>query len=121
MAAIREGFHSVTPRLVCDDPQGLVTFLQRVFGATGELPEDAPAHVQIGDSIVMVSDGAGVRAATRSFFYVYVDDVDATYRRAIDAGATTVEEPAEMPWGDRRAMVADPYGNDWQIAAFGES
>jgi len=116
--AVRKGFHSVTPRLVCDDPLGLVTFLQRVFDATGELPEDSPAEMEIGDSIVMVSR-TGPRAATNSFLYVYVDDVDATFRRALDAGATCIEEPAEMPWGDRRAMVADPYGNDWQIASCG--
>lgn len=120
MTAIREGFHSVTPRLICDDPRGLVTFLQRVFAGTGELPEDAPAHVQIGDSIVMVS-GSGPREHTRSLFYVYVDDVDATFRRALDAGATCVEDPALMPWGDRRAIVADPYGNDWQIATYAEA
>lgn len=119
--ANRDGFQSVTSRLVCDDPKGLVEFLKQVFGAKGELPEGKPAEMQIGDSIVMVSDGGGLRAATRSLFYVYVDDVDATYRRALDAGATRVEEPAEMPWGDRRAMVTDPYGNDWQIAAYGES
>ncbi|HEY1975130.1 MAG TPA: VOC family protein [Candidatus Baltobacteraceae bacterium] len=118
--AIPEGFHSVTPRLVCDDPQGLVTFLQRVFDATGELPEDKPAHVQIGDSIVMVS-GSGPRAATHSVFHVYVDDVDATFRRALDAGAACVEEPAEMPWGDRRAIVTDGFGNDWQIATYGDA
>jgi PhnB protein len=116
--AIREGFHAVTPRLVCDDPKGLVAFLKRVFDANGELPEAAPAEMQIGDSIVMVS-GSGPRAATRGFLHVYVDDVDTTFRVALDAGATCIEEPAEMPWGDRRAMVTDPYGNDWQIATCG--
>ena len=115
----REGFHSVTPRLICDDPKGLVTFLRRVFDATGELPEEAPAEMHVGDSIIMVS-GSGPRAATRSLLHVYVDDADTTFHRALDAGAACVEEPAEMPWGDRRAMVTDPYGNDWQIATYNE-
>ncbi|MBV8155310.1 MAG: VOC family protein [Candidatus Eremiobacteraeota bacterium] len=110
------GFHSVTPRLFCSDPQGLVAFLKHVFDAAGEYEEGRPAEMTIGDSIVMVS-GTEARAATHSCLYVYVDDVDATYRRAIGAGATGLEEPAEMPWGDRRAIVADPYGTDWQIAA----
>jgi uncharacterized glyoxalase superfamily protein PhnB len=108
--------HSVTPRLFCDDPQGLVEFLRHVFAASGDLPEGRPAEMQIGDSMVMVS-ATGPRAATRACLYVYVDDVGAAFGRALDAGATCVEEPAETPWGDRRAIVTDPYGNDWQIAS----
>jgi uncharacterized glyoxalase superfamily protein PhnB len=71
--------------------------------------------MQIGDSRVMVS-GTEARAATRAFLYLYVDDADATYERAIKAGAKSVEKPADMPYGDRRAMVRDPGGNLWQIA-----
>jgi uncharacterized glyoxalase superfamily protein PhnB len=107
--------HSVTPRLFCDDPKGLVEFLRRAFDATGEFSETRPAEMTIGDSIVMVS-ASGPRAATQSCFYLYVDDVDATFRRALDAGAKCVEEPGEMPWGDRRGIVSDRFGNDWQIA-----
>jgi uncharacterized glyoxalase superfamily protein PhnB len=63
----------------------------------------------------MVS-AVGARDANPSFLYVYVDDVDATYRRALQAGAASIEEPQDVPYGDRRAMVKDPCGNDWQIA-----
>lgn len=70
----------------------------------------------IGDSIVMASDGGGIRKPTSSLLYVYVDDTDATYRRALRAGAVSIEEPQQTPYGDRRAMVTDPFGNDWQIA-----
>lgn len=112
-----EGWHTVTPRLFVDDPRGLVTFLVEVFDAQGELSkDDSPTVLRIGDSNVMIGSTQW-RAPTSSLFNVYVDDVDATYARALGAGATSLEEPADMPWGDRRAMIADPFGTDWQIAA----
>jgi PhnB protein len=115
--SIPEGWHSVTPRLVVHDPAKLVQFLKHAFGATGDFAADAPALVRIGDSIVMVS-GVGPRDAMPAFLYLYVDDIDATYRRALEAGAVSLEEPEDMPYGDRRAMVKDPCGNDWQIATY---
>lgn len=63
----------------------------------------------------MVSDGAG-RDAGPGFLYLYVPDADATYARAVEAGATTVEAPCDVPYGDRRATIRDPGGNLWQIA-----
>ena len=59
-----------------------------------------------------------VRAAQPAFLYVYVEDADAAYRRAIAAGARSVEEPTDTPYGDRRATVEDKWGNSWQIATF---
>ena len=82
------------------------------------MPKSTPNgwhSVRIGDSIVMVS-GAGPREPMPAFLYVYVDDVDQTYQRALQAGAVALEEPRDVPYGDRRAMVKDPCGNDWQIA-----
>lgn len=113
--SVPEGWHSVTPRLVVDDPARLVSFLKSAFGARGTFTADAPAVMTIGDSIVMVS-GAGPRDPMPAFLYLYVDDADATYQRALASGATCLEEPADMPYGDRRGMVKDPCGNDWQIA-----
>jgi PhnB protein len=110
-----DGWHSVTPRLVVHDPALLVRFLKSTFDADGEYAAKAPSQMKIGDSIVMVS-AVGARDASPSFLYVYVDDVDATYRRALQAGAASIEEPQDVPYGDRRAMVKDPCGNDWQIA-----
>ena len=110
-----EGWHTVTARIVADDAQRLVEFLKRVFGATGDYSPDRPAVMMIGDSRVMVSD-AGVREAIPAFLYVYVDDTDKTFQRALDAGARSVEAPADVPYGDRRAMVVDEWGNTWQIA-----
>jgi PhnB protein len=63
----------------------------------------------------MVTD-AGIRPPTTSMLYVYVDDIDGVYRRAVAAGARTLEEPSLMPYGDRRCMVEDPWGTTWQIA-----
>jgi uncharacterized glyoxalase superfamily protein PhnB len=113
--SIPEGWHSVTPRLVVHDPAKLVQFLKHAFGASGEFAADAPALMKIGDSIVMVS-GTGPRDPKAAFLYLYVDDVDATYQRALEAGAVSLEEPSDLPYGDRRAMISDPSGNDWQIA-----
>lgn len=96
------GWHTVTPRLVVRDTAKLVKFLKDAFGASGEFRADMPSLITIGDSILMVND------------------VDDTYRRALEAGAVSIEEPAQMPYGDRRAMVTDPCGNDWQIATYAE-
>lgn len=111
-----DGWRSVTPRLITDDVEGLVQFLRSVFAAHRGGHAGAPAEVQIGDSMVMVSDGGGMRAAATAFLYVYVEDTDATYGRAIESGALSIEAPADMPYGDRRATVEDSWGNTWQIA-----
>jgi PhnB protein len=101
--------------MVVDDPVAAVEFLRAVFEATGEAGPNRPAEVRIGDSLVMVS-ATGDRAAFPAFLYVYVDDVDTTYRRALHAGAVVVEAPLDTPYGDRRATVRDSYGNIYQIA-----
>jgi uncharacterized glyoxalase superfamily protein PhnB len=115
MASIPEGWHSVTPRLVVRDPAGLVRFLSQAFDARGEYSEASPSQMRIGDSIVMVS-GSGARRPRPAFLHLYVDDADTTYRRALEAGAVSLEEPWDTPYGDRRAMISDPGGNEWQIA-----
>ena len=111
----REGFHSVTPRIVVEDVAAQVKFLRTVFGATGSVEPGRPAEIRIGNSLVMIS-AADERDPFQAFLYVYVDDADATYRRALAAGALSVEEPLETPYGDRRAMVRDPFGNIFQMA-----
>ncbi len=113
--APRSGYHCVTPRLVVPDVRAQVDFLRAVFDATGEVAADRPADIRIGDSLVMVSSTAE-RDPFPAFLYVYVDDADVTYERAVAAGATTLEAPLDTPYGDRRAMVRDPFGNVYQIA-----
>lgn len=110
-----EGWHTVTPRIVVEDVTQLIEFLRQVFGATGDYETGRPSVIKIGDSIVMISD-AGVRNTMTAFLYVYVADTDATYQRALNAGARWLEEPFDTPYGDRRCMVEDKWGNTWQIA-----
>ena len=110
------GWPTVIPRIFTKDVRSVVGFLKSVLGAEGELRTDVPTELRIGDSLIMVSDGGGVRDAMPAFFYVYVADADLTYRTAIMEGALTIEEPVDTLYGDRRATVRDPWGNIWQIA-----
>ena len=114
-AAPRDGFHTVTPRIVVPDVAAQVDFLRAVFGGTGEVHPGRPAEILVGDSIVMVSPATD-RDRFPAFLYIYVDDADEVYRRAVDAGAETMEPPVDVLYGDRRAMVRDPFGNVFQIA-----
>ncbi|WP_225440290.1 VOC family protein [Amycolatopsis eburnea] len=109
------GYPTVLPRMVVRDVVATVAFLRTVFGATGETESGRPAEIRIGDSPLLVS-AEGERELFPAFLYVYVADVEATYRRALDCGATSLEEPADQPYGDRRAMIRDPFGNVFQIA-----
>ncbi|QOZ34477.1 glyoxalase/bleomycin resistance/extradiol dioxygenase family protein [Bradyrhizobium sp. CCBAU 53421] len=112
------GWPSVIPRIVTRDLAGLAGFLKDVFGAEGDVRSGAPTEMRIGDSIILISDGGGVRGAMPAFLYVYVEDADETYRRAIAAGAESIEAPADTPYGDRRATVRDSWANVWQIATY---
>ena len=111
-----DGWHTVTPRILVRDPENLVTFIKQVFYGRGEFRPGLPAEIRVGDSVVMVSDGGAIREAASAFLYVYVEDVDSTYLRAMAANSVSIEEPADMPYGDRRATVKDQWGNTWQIA-----
>jgi PhnB protein len=110
-----EGWHTVTPRIIVPDATGLIAFIKDVFDAEGDERPQAPAELRIGDSIVMVSS-AGVRERMTACLYLYVANADATYERAIRAGAFSMEAPLDTPYGDRRGMVRDKWGNTWQIA-----
>ena len=112
---IGAGYRTVTPRIVVDDVAGAVAFLRAVFDATGDVVEGRPTEVRIGDSLIMITP-VGERDRFPAFLYVYVADADAAYARAINTGAETLEAPMDTPYGDRRAMVKDRYGNVFQIA-----
>jgi PhnB protein len=114
---IPDGYHSITPRLFVPDADSLIEFLKSAFGAVERprIGKGSPAEMVIGDSIVIVS-ASGVRPAVPAFLYLYVPDTDAAYRKALKAGAKSLEAPADMHYGDRRAMIEDPQGNTWQIA-----
>jgi PhnB protein len=109
------GWHTVTPRVIVAGAEKLVEFVKNVFGATGQYQAHAPAELRLGDSIIMISD-AGVRDPMPACLYVYVESADTTWQLALEAGAQSIESPLNTPYGDRRAMVKDPWGNTWQIA-----
>jgi len=117
LSSVPEGWHTITPRIVVHGAEQLIEFLKDVFNATGDYRQAIPSELRIGDSVIMISD-AGIRDPMTAFLYIYVDDTDAAYRRAIDAGARSLEEPDLMPYGDRRCMVEDKWGNTWQIATY---
>ena len=114
-SAAPAGYNSLTPRIVVGDVAAQVDFLRVVFDATAVVEPGRPAEVRIGDSLILVSS-ATERDAFPAFLYVYVADADDTYGRATAAGATTLEAPLDTPYGDRRAMVRDPFGNVFHIA-----
>jgi len=114
----REGWRTVTPRIVTPDVEGLAQFLRAVLDAQGECRAGAPAEMRIGDSTIMISEGGDRREAVPAFLYVYVADADRSYAKAIGLGAVSIETPLDTPYGDRRAMVRDPWGNLWQIATY---
>ena len=119
-----DGYHTVTPYLIVNGATQLVEFMKQAFGATerGIMgPPGGPimhGEVQIGDSIIMLSDGAGTVESqpTRSMIHLYVDDVDAMYKRAIGAGAQSQWAPEDQFYGDRSAGVVDAFGNQWYLA-----
>lgn len=120
--AIPEGYHTVTPYLVVPGVAGLIEFLQQAFEAEERHRMARPdgtimhAEVRIGDSIVMMGEATGEFQPKPAMIHLYVTDVDATYRRALAAGATSVREPTDQFYGDRTGGVKDASGNQWWIA-----
>jgi PhnB protein len=122
VAPVREGFRTITPYIAVPNAPDLISFLKRTFGAQELIAHPTPgggfhAEVRIGDSILMIGGGEAARGHERiGAFHVYVPDCDATYDRAIEAGGTSMGEPADMPYGERFAFVKDGVGNHWYIA-----
>ncbi len=118
---IPDGYHSVTPYLMATDARQIVVFLKEVFGAVEghrmSFPDGRIMHtdVRIGDSLLMLSDVCAGGQSTAAGLYVYVPDVDATYKKALAAGATSIMEPMNAFYGDRSGGVRDPQGNMWWI------
>ena len=112
-----KGWPTVIARIVVPKAAELVEFVKAVFQATGDYRSDRPSVLNIGESLLMISD-AGIREGATAFLYVYVSDTDETYKLALNAGAHSLEEPSDLPYGDRRAMVGDRWGNTWQIATY---
>ncbi len=116
-----EGYSTVTPWIISRDTAQLLDFVKEAFGAEeiarvhNEDGTIGHAEFRIGDSVVMAFDAKDEWPATPSFLRLYVEDGDTVYRRALEAGATSVTEMTDLFFGDRVGRVRDPQGNLWWI------
>lgn len=136
---IPEGYHTVTPQLVLDDCAGAIDFYRKAFGAEETFRMPGPggkivhAEMRIGNSVVMMADEMppmpgqpGTYKSPRSAglstggLFVYVDDVDSAFERAVKAGCTVRTPVTDMFWGDRFGQLIDPFGHTWAMATHKE-
>ena len=127
---IPEGYHTLTTYLAVDDAAGAIDYYTRAFGAKELMRMDGPggmiahAELEVRDSRIMLSDPfpqGSTRppkelGGTSASVFMYVEDVDAVVKQAVDAGATVTMEVADQFWGDRFGTVTDPFGHVWSIA-----
>jgi PhnB protein len=127
---IPQGYHSVTPYLIVNDAAGAITFYKNAFGAAEVMRMAAPggrvghAELSIGDSRIMLADefpDMGARSpkaigGTPVSLHLYVEDVDAVAKRAVDIGAKEVRPVKDQFYGDRLGTVEDPFGHVWHIS-----
>jgi len=117
-----EGLHSVNAYLHPLRAEPVISFLKKAFGAREIAKYASPdgvvhhAEVGVGDSVVEMGEAHGKYTPMPAMFYLYVPDCDAVYRRALAAGAKSISEPTDQPYGDRSGGVTDPFGNQWYIA-----
>ena len=123
MADLQTTYHTVTPYLVVSDADAELAFLKAAFGAT-ELncqrhPDNTVMHAEItiGDTLVMLGQAGGPWMPRTAALYLWVEDVDATYARALEAGAKSESAPEDKPYGHRNAGVIDRNGVTWWIGA----
>ena len=127
---IPEGYHTITPYLTVEDAAEAIEYYTQAFGAKERVRMETPdgrighAELEIGDSLVMLSDPfpqASTKppdelGGTSAGVFMYVEDVDAVVKRAVDAGAKVTMEVADQFWGDRFGSITDPFGHSWSIA-----
>lgn len=128
---IPEGFHSVTPMATFKDARKAIEFYKQAFGAMERYSMPGPdgkgimhAELMIGDSIVMMSEenpaqpckSAETMGCSPVSFYIYVENADQAFQRAVKAGAESRNAVQDMFWGDRAGMVQDPFGYSWWLA-----
>lgn len=127
----KPNFHTVTPHLIIKDAAKAIDFYKKAFGAEElvrmPMPDGRLMHgcIQIGDSPIMLCDefpehGCGKSPQSlgeaHATMHINVEDVDAAFKKAVDAGATVVMPPQDMFWGARYGIVKDPFGQPWSIA-----
>lgn len=118
-----EDYATITPYLAVQNAEKLVDFLKEVFHAEdhrlmrSENGAFMHGEFRIGDSLIMIGDVRDQYDPFPGMLYIYVPDVDLTYKKALEEGASSVEEPGDQDYGDRRAAFSDPSGNKWYIAS----
>jgi PhnB protein len=122
---IPEGLHTITPHIVVEGAADAIAFYQKAFGAEERMRAPDPsgkkiwhAVLRFGDSSVFINDafpdmGGGAKTIK---LWLYSDNVDGVFARAVEAGAKVNMAPADMFWGDRMAQVSDRWGNEWSLA-----
>jgi PhnB protein len=129
VSAIPQGFHSITPSITCRDAARAIDFYKNVFGAkeiaimSGPGGEVMHAELRIGDSAIMLADefpgmsAAPAPTSTPSFYlFLYMEDVDTVFNRAVAAGCQVTMPLQNMFWGDRYGKLTDPFGHHWGLA-----
>ena len=129
-AAVPKGYHTVTPSIFVRGAAKAIEFYKAAFGAQERMRFPGPdglimhAEITVGDSVIMLADEMGDQGGrspealggTPVSFFVYGDDVDAAWKRAVEAGATPVVPLADQFWGDRTGCLKDPFGHQWWLA-----
>ncbi|HWB86718.1 MAG TPA: VOC family protein [Bryobacteraceae bacterium] len=123
MADTLETYRTVTPYLVVPDADAEIRFLENAFGATVSMCERNPdktvmhAEIKIGDSLIMMGQANEQWKALSAALFVWVPDTDQVYTKALTAGAKSLREPEDMPYGHRNAGVTDKCGITWWIGS----
>ncbi len=118
---IPDGYHTITPYFVTKNSREFIEFLKKAFNAESVSMSESPdgkvmhAEIRIGDSMMMLSEASESYPAVNGLIYLYVNDTDAIYKQALEAGAESLMEPADQFYGDRNAGVKDTFGNTWWI------
>jgi PhnB protein len=121
-----KGFHTITPNLIVDDAEQAVAFLKKAFGVTENyrltLADGKITHceLKLGDSILNLGESMEGWPARGLVAQIYVENSDALFQRAVDAGAEVIMPMTDMFFGSREGRVADPFGNVWTIATLKE-
>jgi PhnB protein len=127
---IPDGMRSITPYLTCAGASDAIAFYTKAFGATellrlpGAQGKVMHAQIKIGDSVLMLGEecpemnalGPKARQGTSVTIHLYVNDVDAAFAKAVEAGATVKMPLQDMFWGDRYGVLEDPFGHKWSLA-----
>jgi len=122
VSPVPRGYRTVTATMTQNDSAATIAFCKKAFGAKLRAKMPAPggkimhAELEIGDSVVMLSDAMQEPARVASMF-LYVDNVDKTFAKALKAGAKVVMPLQNQFWGDRHGRIADPQGNLWALAS----